>query len=84
LKPAFDNDDNLFPNRKLPCPPPVIEGTEEYEVEYIKDHRDTRRGRQYLVHWLGYPDTDDEWVHEGYMNAPELIDDYLQGLSDQE
>jgi len=54
----------------MPKPPPVIDGADDkYEIEYIRDHRDTARGQQYLVHWLGYPDTDDEWIHEGNIDA---------------
>ena len=83
LKAAFDNDDTLFPNRQLSRPPPVFEQTDEYEIELIKDHRDTRRGRQYLVHWLGYPNTDDEWIHEGNISAKDLIKDYLDGLDNE-
>ena len=77
MEPAFENDAGLFPNREPPRPP---EGTDEYEVESIVDHRDTHRGRQYLVHWLGYPNTDDEWIYEGHITAPELIDEYWQGI----
>jgi hypothetical protein len=84
LKPALDNDDILFPNRALPTPPPVVDGSDEYEIERILDHRDTARGRQYLIHWLGYPDTDDEWIHEGHIEAQELVDQYLEGIRDTE
>ena len=80
LKPAFENDAGLFPNCEPPRPPSVFEGTDEYEVESIVDHRDTRRGRQYLVHWLGYPNTDDKWIHEGHITTPELIEEYWQGI----
>ena len=69
----------------MPKPPPVIDGADdEYEIEYIRDHRDTARGRQYLVHWLGYPDTDDEWIHEGNIDARELIEEYLSELEENE
>jgi hypothetical protein len=43
-------------------PPPVMEeNDEEYEIENIRDARRHGRGRklQYLVHWKGYPATDD-------------------------
>jgi len=53
---------------------------QDYEVEKIVDHCDTRRGRQYLVHWLGYLNSDDEWIHEEYINASELIEEYLAQL----
>jgi len=85
LKPAIDNDNDLFPARAMPKPPPVIdEADDKYEIEYIRDHRDTARGRQYLVHWLGYPDTDDEWIHEGNIDARELIEEYLSELEENE
>jgi Chromo (CHRromatin Organisation MOdifier) domain len=74
--PTFPNDPALFPQREPPRPPPAITESEEYEVEKIVDHRETRRRKQYKVQcWLGYPDSDDEWVHEGYVQAPELIED---------
>jgi len=70
LKLAIDNDNDLFPARTMPKPPPVIDGADdEYEIEYIRDHRDTARSWQYLVHWLGYPDMDDEWIYEGNIDA---------------
>jgi hypothetical protein len=58
-------------------PPDLIEGEEEYEVESIRDMRMTRgRKRQYLVHWKGYPVSDDSWVDEKDMNTPVLIQEY--------
>jgi hypothetical protein len=58
-------------------PPDLIEGEEEYEVESIRDMRTTRgRKRQYLVHWKGYPMSDDSWVDEKDMNTPNLIQEY--------
>ena len=61
LKLVIDNNNDLFPTHTMPKPPSVIDGTDDkYEIEYIRDHRDTARGRQYLVHWLGYSDTNDE------------------------
>ena len=80
LKPTFGSNAELFPAREHAWPLPVFEGTEDYEIEKIIDHYDTRRGRQFLVHWLGYPDSDDKWVHEGYINAWELIEGYLEKL----
>ena len=59
-------------------PPDVIQGEEEYEVEYIRDERHRGRGRkrEYLVHWTGYPASDDSWVAEEDLNAPELVKSY--------
>jgi len=85
LKLAIDNDNDLFSARTMPKLPSVIDGADdEYEIEYIRDYRDTMCGRQYLVHWLRYPDTDDEWIHEGNINARKLIKEYLSELEENE
>ena len=36
--------------------PPVVyaDGEQEFDVEYIKDHRGTKRNQEYLIHWAGY------------------------------
>ena len=60
-------------------PPPQLVGEEEeYEVESIRDTRKIGRGRklQYLVHWKGYPISDDSWVDAKDMNAPELVKEF--------
>ena len=61
----------------LTRPPPVIDnGEEEYEVESILKSRlyGSRRQLQYLVHWRGYPHSDDSWVsHKDVTNAPDLV-----------
>ena len=75
--------DTAAPVRRIdhepPHPPTVIEGSDEYEIEKIIDHEDRHNGRRYLVHWLGYPNSDDEWIHEGNIAAKELIGEYLEG-----
>jgi hypothetical protein len=58
-------------------PPDLIEGEEEYEIESIRDMRKTRgRKTQYLVHWRGYPVSDDSWVDSTELNAPELVKEF--------
>jgi hypothetical protein len=59
-------------------PPDLIEGEEEYEIESIRDARRFGRGKklQYLVHWKGYPSSDDSWVDHKDLNAPELLKEY--------
>lgn len=61
---------------RSPNPPPPItldDGSEAYEVERVLQHR-TRRGRsQYLVKWKGYHDTENSWVSENDIDAPELL-----------
>ena len=64
-------------------PPDVIQGEEEYEVEYIRDERRRGQGkkREYLVHWMGYPASDDSWVAEEDLNAPELLKSYRTAVA---
>jgi len=62
-------------------PPPVIEeNDEEYEVEYIHDTRRHGRGckLRYLIHWKGYPTTDNSWVDHNDLNAPELLKEFYK------
>ena len=63
-------------------PPPEItdSGAPEYHVEKILQHR-RRRGRsQYLVKWLGYPDTENSWVASHDLHAPDLLADFKSSL----
>jgi len=60
-------------------PPPIIDNEEEYEIEAILDSRRKGRGRQmqYLVHWKGYPHSDDSWITHKDLHAPELLAEFL-------
>jgi len=60
-------------------PPPDLMGdTEQYEVEAIRSHR--RQGRkeqlQYLVKWLGYPESDNTWEPADHLQTPTLLKEY--------
>ena len=57
-------------------PPELVNNEEEYEVEAILDSRVFGRGRklQYLVKWLGYPDSDNQWEDADKVHADELVD----------
>jgi chromatin segregation and condensation protein Rec8/ScpA/Scc1 (kleisin family) len=59
-------------------PPELIDGEEEYEVEeIITDRYDKRRRkRQFLVKWKGYPVSENSWVNEKDLHAPELLTEY--------
>jgi hypothetical protein len=81
LKP-YRVDDGQFSGRpQITRPPPeIIDGEEEWEVERILDHR-TRRVRrgtavEYLVKWLGYPDSENSWVPSGDVHASALVEEY--------
>lgn len=58
------------PDRKL-----VVE--KRYAVSRIKTHRDGKNGREYLVFWWGYPDSDATWEPE-----PTLMDDAAGAVHD--
>jgi len=59
-------------------PPPIIDSEEEYEIENILEarHFGKKRKLQYLVHWKGYPHSDDQWVDHKDLNAPDLLADF--------
>jgi hypothetical protein len=62
------------PNYQRP-PPELVDGVEEYEVEKVLDS--CRHGRgcklQYLVKWVGYPDSDNQWVNKEDISVDEAI-----------
>ena len=61
-------------------PPDLIEGEEEYEVEQILDSRvrGCQRQIQYLVKWVGYPDSDNQWLDAEQLTADEAIREFKQ------
>jgi hypothetical protein len=67
------------PNFSRP-PSELVDGEEEYQVEHIMGHRKTGRmkGLQYLVKWLGYPDSNNTWEPVAQIHAPDLIKQYQQ------
>ena len=56
-------------------PPELIDNKEEFEVEAILDSRRFGRGRklQYLVKWLRYPDSNNQWEDVDKVHADELV-----------
>src|SRR6201996_3822613 len=59
-------------------PPDLINDEEEYEVEQILDSRVRGRNRkvQYLVKWMGYPDSDNQWLDAELLTADEAIREF--------
>ena len=83
LKAAVPNDLELFPKREPARPGPAFPDDEdEYEIERILDHKDVRGKRRYLVHWLGYPTSDDQWVDANDIHAPEILQPYLDSINE--
>jgi hypothetical protein len=67
--------------KAYPQPPPeLIDGEEEYEVsEIITDRiKGRKKKKQYLIRWKGYAASEDSWVDEKDLHAPELLEEYLR------
>jgi hypothetical protein len=66
-------------------PSPVIEKEEEYEVENVLDVRRNKRSRrlEYLIHWKGYPHSDDSWVAQKDFHAPDLLEQFYSATAGQ-
>ena len=71
-------EDPERPNYSQP-PAEVIEGEPEWEVEKILDAKFAHGNLQFLVKWLGWPDSENSWQDEiDLENAPEVIADFYK------
>ena len=63
-------------------PPPIINSEEKYKIKNILEawHFGKGYNLQYLVHWKGYPHSDDQWINHKDLNAPDLLAEFY--LSD--
>ena len=61
-------------------PPELIDNEKEFEVKAILDSHRFGRGRklQYLVKWLGYPSSDNQWEDADKVHADELVKIFQQ------
>jgi len=59
-------------------PPPIIDSEEEYKIENILEAQcfGKKRKLQYLMHWKGYPHSDDQWIDHKDLNTPDLLADF--------
>jgi len=80
LEPHFPNP---FPGREEPPPAPVelVDGEEHFEVKQIVDSKLDRRFRtplRYLVEWVGYENTDEQysWVAANDIDAAEHLENF--------
>lgn len=59
--------------------PPVVyvDGDQEFDVDYIRAHRGSKRTQEFLVHWAGYPPEHDTWEPAAALrNAPAAVKKY--------
>ena len=75
----------LLKEHKGPMPqenvqlPPLANEEEEFEVEYIREHRKTVGGYKFLVKWKGYPEEENTWQsRKDLANAPRIVARYCQ------
>lgn len=58
------------------------DGTPEYEVESVLDHKNIRGVRHYLVKWVGYSNEENTWEPaNGLENCYEVINEYWKEKS---
>ena len=75
LTPFIQNDSH-GPSFSHP-PPEIIDNEEEFEVEAILSHRGNGKRRRYLVKWVGYESSENQWVDdEALTNSQELLSEY--------
>ena len=68
-----------FPDAHVEHPflPIIRDEVEEYEIEKIVRHKTVRGKRQFLVKYLGYDSSFNEWKHrEELANAQDLLETY--------
>ena len=62
----------------IEIPGPAGTRTREWEVACILDHKDTARGRKYLIDWVGGSRDDRSWEPLSCLtNCKQLLEDYL-------
>jgi hypothetical protein len=74
LKPYVPNDPEHFPAREPPRPPALDPGDDAWEVERILDMRTRWKRSEYLVKWLGYPNSENSWVAEEDIGHSALVE----------
>jgi hypothetical protein len=77
------NDDTKYPTRTLEQPGPIdVNGTEEYLVDTLLDHRKVGRGYRYLVHFKGYGSENDRWISGRELEDNEALEKYWEQFPD--
>lgn len=56
------------------------EQSQEYEVEAILQHKESDKGRQYLIRWKGYDSSEDTWENETNLKCPRILNKYIRSI----
>ncbi len=85
LRKFIPNDKDLFPSCDHPSPGPVVteEGLEEHVIEHILDEQRRGRGFQYLIRWLGFSESHDEWLPHHQLEDCEALDVWIEKKADE-
>jgi hypothetical protein len=86
LRAHVPNNANLYPLWELQRPRPIVmpTGSEDWEIEYILDHRPRGRGFQYLVRWRGYGPEADVWLTGSKVEDTDALQEFNDTLSSSE
>lgn len=57
------------------------EQNNEFEVEAILNHKETKDGRKYLVRWKGFGPDGDTWENVHNLSCPKILNKYLRSLN---
>ena len=76
--PFKENDDDLFPQRALHPPAPIIrDGEQEFFIDKIVDERRRAKQTQYRVRWQGEGPEGDKWLPASEVEDCEALDVWL-------
>lgn len=83
LSPYVENDDVLFPGRRLPRLGPVtVDGVEEFKLDSVVDARRRGCGWQFLVTWRGWGLEDQRWLSYSALKECRILEDWVKAGGD--
>ncbi|KNZ79586.1 hypothetical protein J132_09175, partial [Termitomyces sp. J132] len=81
MVPWIENDLELFPERSLPGPGPVVSDDDPENIEWLDEHivdaHCCGQGWQYLVHYAGWGPEEDHWLSSTELVDNKVLDDWL-------
>jgi len=75
------SESTIHGQKSTATPLTLIQGQEEWEVEWVLDLRQRHGKNECLVRWKGYTQGDDTWEpEENLQNAGKKLQEYLQSI----